>query len=773
MGGEFSIMALIFKLGAKTHRGEIGNKARNLLFLKRKGYIIPNTYVLPFFIFDKFKSEPEKIINKLRLELSHILLDGTGYAIRSSANVEDSTEASFAGQFESYLDVVSADMVIQRIKDIWDSIASYSALEYTKKINGIEKPFKMAVIIQEMVESDFAGVAFSKNPMTGMDEIIIEALEGSAIQMTQSGVTPMRWVRKWGIYTEKPVTNIIPDSCIEDISKKTKSIEKKYGNPIDIEWAFSNGLLYILQVRKITVLDIPIYSNKISREMLPGLIKPLVWSVNTSIINPKWCDILHSMVGGKRIIPHELTGYFYHRAYFNMTVFRDIFIQLGIPGEALELLMGLDIEGPEKPKFSPGIKTLLVLPRLLIFVLKLFFIVGKADKFISRSIEKYKQLFPDNMESYSNEQLLDIAQSISGHSMDVAHFNIFIPLLSSFISRILTSKFRKNDIVFDYDYSLFGNEKIYKGPMNSIADMNELLFTDNGIISYEGFLNHPLYKQFILSFGHFSDSGNDFSYVPWRETPETVYEMVRNFNSEAGAKQNSNLIIEKNLLGKKPFLRFIYKLAGRLEYYRENISSIYTYVYGAHRPIFLELGQRMASNGNIEKRDDVFFLYIDELRESILTENYNKLSFLINDRKTSVNNAKNIPVPSTIYGNTAPPLDINIGNKLTGVPTSHGFYKGIARILHGINEIDKLKSGEILVIPYSDVGWTPLFSKAGAVIAESGGILSHSSIVAREYGIPAVVSVENACMIADGSIISVNGYTGEISIITGEEGGFQ
>ena len=103
---------------------------------------------------------------------------------------------------------------------------------------------------------------------------------------------------------------------------------------------------------------------------------------------------------------------------------------------------------------------------------------------------------------------------------------------------------------------------------------------------------------------------------------------------------------------------------------------------------------------------------------------------------------------------------------LKGITSSTGYYRGPIKVIHSLEEMSKLDSGDVLVIPYSDVGWTPLFSRAGAVIAESGGILSHSSIVAREYQIPAVVSVPFAMRLADQTLVTVDGYRGEIILHT-------
>lgn len=120
-----------------------------------------------------------------------------------------------------------------------------------------------------------------------------------------------------------------------------------------------------------------------------------------------------------------------------------------------------------------------------------------------------------------------------------------------------------------------------------------------------------------------------------------------------------------------------------------------------------------------------------------------------------------------IFGDDSPPIVRKdaVSKRLNGLPSSKGYYEGPAKIVMGLSDIDKLVQGDVLVIPFTDFSWTPLFAKAGAVISESGGILSHCSIIAREYGIPAVVAVEGAIRIPDNARIIIDGYTGEIQII--------
>jgi pyruvate,water dikinase len=125
---------------------------------------------------------------------------------------------------------------------------------------------------------------------------------------------------------------------------------------------------------------------------------------------------------------------------------------------------------------------------------------------------------------------------------------------------------------------------------------------------------------------------------------------------------------------------------------------------------------------------------------------------------------QNIPLPTVIFGEDLPPVELGSSNVLRGIASSGGIYTGKIRVVSGLQDFSKIESGDVLVVPYSDVGWTPLFRKAGAVIAESGGLLSHSSIVAREYNIPAVVNVPGATNLVDGTIVTVDGHQGKIFI---------
>jgi pyruvate,water dikinase len=214
----------------------------------------------------------------------------------------------------------------------------------------------------------------------------------------------------------------------------------------------------------------------------------------------------------------------------------------------------------------------------------------------------------------------------------------------------------------------------------------------------------------------------------------------------------------KSLLGK----------VKRYRYYKEKTSFEYSYGYNLFRKYFSVLGKLFVDKGIIQSEDDIYYLKFDEITEIIETELWQSdKKEQISAIKSEIQQYCDITVPATIYGDEIPPINQNLKlyDKFVGKPSSAGYYMGKVRKIRGIKEFNKVKDGDVLVIPYSDVAWTPIILKAGAVISESGGILSHCSIVAREYTIPAVVSVEGIQTLNDGDIVSVDGYKGVISLV--------
>jgi pyruvate,water dikinase len=272
-------------------------------------------------------------------------------------------------------------------------------------------------------------------------------------------------------------------------------------------------------------------------------------------------------------------------------------------------------------------------------------------------------------------------------------------------------------------------------------------------------------ERFREQFGYLRDSDIDFSMTPWRDDPDLVLRMVVNYTSAEGKDQKVTFADLETPGPQRLLLRPIYRRARRFRYYREAFGYLHKLGYSLFQPYFLAMGDGLVSRGTIGDREDIYYTYFDEVRDIVENERYQaEYRQRIEERKRELEDCLDITPPSVIYGDHAPPLESHITDKLKGTPTSRGQYTGPVRVVRGIRDFDKLQEGDVLVIPYSDVGWTPLFTKAGAVIAESGGMLSHSSIIAREYSIPAVVSVPGACHLTDASLVTVDGYRGEIVI---------
>ncbi|MEO1289136.1 MAG: PEP-utilizing enzyme, partial [Chloroflexota bacterium] len=366
-----------------------------------------------------------------------------------------------------------------------------------------------------------------------------------------------------------------------------------------------------------------------------------------------------------------------------------------------------------------------------------------------------------------------------------AYFNIITPLLMQIYNQLLQRQLKSADVDrSNFDLTAHAPELDLYDPNPTLLNLSQQyqqLGSDaKTILSEDGYagLKSPTIpaqfrenvEAFIQTFGHLSDSGNDFSVKTWHEQPDLILSLIINLQNTPESTQKKITRDELNISGlKRTIFDPIYHRARRYRINREAISSLYTYGYGIFRNIFLALAQSFVDKGIIGDQKDIFLLYIDEIR-TIVDNPQDAIQHQeqIATRKQEMAQSKDIVLPETIIGDTVVPINTTAQKQLQGVPTSRGYYQGPARVVEGIQDFDKVQSGDVLVIPYSDVGWTPLFNKAGAVIAESGGILSHSSIVAREFNIPAVVSVPSACTLLRDTVVSVNGITGEISIVGGD-----
>lgn len=778
----------IIDLTQIRRKTEVGNKAKNLSFLTENGYQVPRTLVCLFDAYRIYNHGDSTILEVLANELNTHIESGKKYSVRSSASIEDSTSYSFAGQFFTQLNVSGVESIVAAIEGVWKSVDSVNELDYIKTVKSSHS-IQMGVIIQEMVDPEYSGVVFTRNPLTGLDEVVVEAVEGLGDALVQEGVTPNRWVYKWGDWIEKAQEQDERESVILEVIKEANKLEKLYGAPLDLEWCYDGEKIHWLQLRAITALDsTQLFSNKISREFLPGLIKPLVWSVNIPMINSSWKDLFKEAIGSAAdsIDIHKLSKQFYYRAYFNMGIIGDIFEILGTPREALEILAGIESPGEDRPMFKPSSKTFVHMPRMLLTALRKLMFSKSIERFLLDYRIHYDRINSVNLQSLNYVETIDYIGELfrlnryGSYMVIVSQLlnNLYNMLLKQMISRSdintedlhlspKTNRLRESDPRYILD-QLRATYDVLPDDMKKSVDTidSEHLPDDVGNSEFG-----QLYIQFMKQFGHLSDSGNDFSRPTWRETPRVVINLIKSQQSESSVRISDDAQKLARLLSEKGFYKTVYGRAMRYQEYRELVNSLYTFGYTLFRRFFLHLAGLFQSDGLIEERDDIFYLQYSEVRKLIKKElDQDEANAMITQRKMEMEEYTDLVLPEIIFGD-APPLNLlqqKIGMEMTGVGTSGGHYTGPARVVRGVGDFGKIKEGDVLVIPYSDVSWTPLFSLAKAVISESGGLLSHCSIVAREYGIPAVVSVDAATQIEDGTMLAVDGNNGLVLVLEKE-----
>lgn len=756
----------------------VGNKAQNLRRLHDWGFRIPDSLVCSARAYQRYTEGDATVLRDLQEEIQARQLFPGRYAVRSSADVEDSFEHSFAGQFKSFLGVDSVDKMIGAIRAIWDATDTAATRSYLARLHQDEWHAQMAVLIQKMVSPRVSGVCFSRNPMTGANEVIIEAVSGSGEALTQEGCTPLRWVSRRGQWIHRPEENLLDESLTRELINQTRRIARIHKADVDLEWVYDGDTIYWVQLRNITSLrDLHIYSNRIAKEMLPGLIKPLTWSISVPLVNACWARLLAELTG-EELDPNALARSFYYRTYFEVTAMGRVFERLGMPRDALEVMMGLTPGDGGMPRFRPGMQMLRLLPRVARFVASKWSFAQELDAALPRLVHRQKKFTREAAANLDEQELLARIDQLYELNQKIAYYTVIAQLLMFAYNGMLRRQLRNAgfdseqfdatiglDELRDYDpgYHLgelhrqFASlprevqQRVRSSSYQDIAQMPELTAFQESV------------RAFLARFGHVSDSGNDFAVTPWRERPDQILRLIVDYPVPAGhgSRLTRHDVHLKGL--RRRMFDLIYRRARDSRLYRERTTYAYAYGCGIFRTYFLLLADHLVRRGILAEASDIFYLYANELRDIVGRRNDGRdAAAWVAQRKAEIEKYRDISVPSIIYGDEAPPPVSPSATRLTGVATSRGYYTGKVTVVRGIEDFDRVEPGDVLVVPYSDVGWTPLFAKAGAVIAESGGMLSHSSIVAREYGIPAVVSVPDATRLQNGCIVTVDGFAGEI-----------
>jgi len=743
----------------------IGRKAERLAQLAKLGAPIPRTWVCDWRAHAAWMQGDLRIVELLSSELTGLLSPNGTYAVRSSADTEDGSQRSLAGQFESYLRVRGTDEVLAAVEGVWRSAARSAGS-------------RMGVIIQEMVHAEASGIAFSRNPVTGGDEVVIEAVAGTSEALTSGAVSPERWIV---CPDEVPTAGagVVDGSQLQQIAGAARKWGAALGIPIDLEWAFDGTGLFWLQLRPISTLQSPdIYSNKISREFLPGLIMPLVWSVNVPMVNGAWLSLLEEIIGPIAMDPAELARRIGCRAYFNMGRMGDLFEQAGLRRDVLEAMMGFGDQGePRRRGRWVTIRVVRHSVRMVRFMAR----HARFRRIFARRLPLVEQKLRGLAdEARAGHTTIEQLERLLNLMKEIAYYRIVSMLRHAAIHRFVAHGLSRRNIPEEQLESL-GASTIDSAtdPSGHLATLRAMFMAlPEGIREKIRVEEDPLaveepaaeefcttFDGFLQRFGYLSDRGNDFSAETWGENPSLVLNILA-----AGATATSHAEREDAVgraVGNPRGVRRLVERELRARSDRDRVGALFSSGHALLRRCFLDLGTRLAQGAILESQTDIFLLTYPEIGEALEGGLVAGVAHRrVDSRRSELQLAADAELPEVVYGDQIPEFraDVPKDSVLVGVPASRGFYEGPARVVRSVEEFGRVRPEDVLVIPHSDIGWMPLLDKASAIVAQSGGMLSHSAIIARERGIPAVVSVLHANRIPDGSWVTVDGNRGTISL---------
>jgi pyruvate,water dikinase len=758
--GDRSMISLNQKLDA----AKVGQKAATLSQLKRWGYAVPDGWVLlP-------GDDPEPIIDALQPSLEKPLV------VRSSAIGEDSETASAAGQYETILNVSDRTSLRQAIISCQTSYDRTGAVQYRLDRNLPEAA--MAVLIQKQVSGAFSGVAFSRDPIAQSgDNIIIEALPGQTSQIVSGQVTPEQYrvtISNLATAQNSPSSSIpvegegdVPLALIRQVAILARELENRYhGIPQDIEWSYDGDRLWLLQSRLITNL-VPIWTRKIASEVIPGLIRPLTWSINRPLTCGVWGEIFTIVLGQKAqgLDFNETATLHYSRAYFNASLLGQIFRRMGLPPESLEFLT-------RGAKFSkpPLTSTLQNVPGLLRLwqkerVLEADFAQDDRQHF-TPGLNRLR----NPQKSPDSQTLLNRIDFILALQRKATYYSILAPLSFALTKAI----FRVEDTDLNADQT---PEVASLRSLTTLAVNAKKLLINQGVIPEEisqifasliktesGQKILQEFEQILESYGYLSDVATDIAIPTWREEPNHVREIFAEF-----------IINPPPVASKRKKSNWQVKLVQRRLDLKGRVTEVYSQFLAELRWTFLALEKLWLSSGLLQQAGDIFFLELAEIRQianQTDRELLNKVTKLIEKRRSQLSQHQELEtVPFVVYGNEPPIAILKTASLqptelLQGIGASAGKAEGRVKVLRNLQAVPEINRETILVVPYTDSGWAPLLARAGGLIAEVGGRLSHGAIVAREYGIPAIMDVQDATrLLKDGQLVRIDGQLGTVEIL--------
>lgn len=777
----------------------VGMKAWNLLRLSRY-FSVPDFVVVStraFRVYKKHRRIPSGLDRELRNTLDGFLKKGK-VAVRSSGVAEDLCNASFAGMYETTLDVRTVDQGLKAIRRAWRSTDTARVRAYCreKKIT----PGEMAVIIQHQLDPEISGVMFTRSP-SAREEVLIECCPGLGEKLVSGVITPTRYtLRKKSVHRQEG-DDILTKPQLNLLKKTGKKIEKMFERPQDIEWSFENGRLYILQSRPVSAVQEQkhtgtVYCNANVRETIPDPVSPMGYSIFDTVFFP---SIIIDTFGFplsreqfRRFRPVErVRGRFYWNVNNTAGYGKSI-------GPILELMEGdksidpqfaeaLRSISPEQIQAPLPAHTMLKFSIVAMFRLSYFLGVSfiryrhaaRKVQDISNIIDAIvKGLNPtdDFREGVQNvkEWLTVIGSKISrryfgGVVISVAYMVLLARILSMRLGKRGEALARMTtagliDKTGEMVLAVRSLAALARRKLKRVTREKVVRLYDRDTDFRREF------DTFIHHFGHRGPAEFDIASINWREDYSMVYQLIAAAHTSVITTDRPRMLKEL-LAEQKPMERFFIRLfLPRIEALtplREDGKHHIFRIMAKVKDQLLVLENQLIERGFLEKRRDIFYLTLgdlEKLNEDDLSADACKR--LVRERKKEWYMFLHADVPDIIYADgTHVTVSSSTSGNMMGTSVSFGTVIGRASIIKDFKDGRRLKKGDILITHHTDPGWTPLFSVASGVIIEVGGVICHAAMVARELGIPALVLRNAMTIIDDGQMIQLDANEGRVTIL--------
>ena len=767
-----------------------GGKGGMLAKMFQGGYPVPEGFVVFPSAFNE-ETLNNNAWNEILVLLNKIRKTNKGamFAVRSSALSEDSAAASFAGEFETVLNVETDEKILEAIYTVFKSRQSERVKVYSS-VQGIDQSHQIAIVIQLMVPSEVSGVLFTADPISGsFANMIGNYVHGLGEQLVSGEVDafPFKLIRPKGNYDGPEELK----KYAANLFKYAVKLEKEMGTPQDIEWAVANGKLYILQARPITTItsgnidtyDIneslagdALWVNTNVGEAIPDVITPLTWSIVRAL------DIESSFIPGYYLWSGNICGRIYSNISQRLSAITGLY---GIDEKRgmslLGDLFGQFPEGMSMPVYP--FKRLELIKVMLPGIKNLLKNTIKASKDMSQHIKDTPDWCSKMTEKINKAATRE--ELISLWNGELQPYNTkawWIHLAGgskSVLAMTLSKKLKEMVGVEDSNIllsNLRGDSVL--ASLGPVVGISEVIKGNISRAEYLAQYGHRGPHEFELSI---PDPSEDETWLEKQINEFVKSETdVESLLSNQHAKYEDALKrFQKKFPNKVKWLQKQLNKAAEGARNRESARSELVRVLRTNRVFALKVGEITGID------EDIFFLYIDDIINILSKDDKSSMKFISARKENYEKYKESPPYPSIIRGRFNLSEWIKDPNKrmdyydstntivissaseiLKGFPGSAGRVEGIVRVLSSPEEGDRLMAGEILVATTTNVGWTPLFPRAAAVVTDVGAPLSHAAIVAREMGIPAVVGCGNATLrLKTGDKVIVDGGNGIVEIL--------